>query len=95
MSVESDTMHYYAELDREERRERAIEREAESQAREIEGGVYDWITERFGENVAIALTDPDGYTDAEVLETVRDARADYRKWLDDAAEKAAIAHLED
>ena len=88
-------MHYYADMEREDARERAIEREAESQAEEIQFDVYEWLTQRFGENAAIALTDPDGYTDAEILRTFHDARAEYQQWLRAESERRAIASLED
>lgn len=94
MSVESDTMRYYAELDREERREAAIESRAKDEVEEIDGCVYDWLTKRFGENTAIALTDPDGYTDAEILESIHEARAHFFKWRDAQAERRAIEYLE-
>lgn len=81
--------------DREIAREDAIERRAEHEADDIQTEVYEWLTERFGENVAIALTDPDGYADAEILRTVHDARADYQRWLHAESERVAIASMED
>jgi hypothetical protein len=51
--------------------------------------VYDEITERFGENLAIVLTAPvHGYTDAEILDTVKDAAA---KVAEEIARKESAA----
>lgn len=70
--------------------------------------VYDEIKARLGENMAILLTDPaHGYTNAEILDTVKDAAAKVaeeiarkeseaaRKLVESWREGAALSKLED
>lgn len=85
MSVESDTMHYYADIAHDEAFDAACERAFE----DVQGRAYDWIAKRFGENLAIALIDEMGYTDAEVLSSVREARANFQSWAEGVAVKSA------
>lgn len=76
MSVEADTLHYYAQLDRDNARDAAIEHEAE----QITTAVYDWLSVRFGENAACALL-PDNWIDDTPADTCREAREHYARWV--------------
>lgn len=89
MSVESDTARYYLELDRESHIDDAIEREAQVRAEEMRDEAYAWLTDWFGENLAIALLDPDGYGDADTLAAARDATTYFNSRVTDSANEAA------
>jgi hypothetical protein len=70
MSVESDTMHYYAQLDREQAMDEAFESAKEDALCEV----YDKLTELAGEPLAEAVTSEYPYTGDELLALLKDAR---------------------
>lgn len=70
MSVESDTMHYYTQLDREQAMDEAFERAKEDALRDL----YDKLTTLAGEPLAEAVTSQMPYTVDELLALLREAR---------------------
>ena len=93
MSLESDMMRYYAQLDRDMAREDAIEREAEPRADDLQAEAYEWIKTRFGEDAACALI-PDAWVCPAPATVIAKAREHFIRWRDAEAERAAIAYLE-
>ena len=70
MSVESDTMHYYAQLDREQAADAAFESAKERALCDLD----DKLTTLAGEPLAEAVTSQMPYTGDELLALLREAR---------------------
>jgi len=83
MSVYADTARYYAELDREQAQDDAIERrEADTTL-----DVYDWLKDHCGEDCAIALTDST-CSDIDALAAIHSARNELKSWVAREARRA-------